>query len=255
MPDKTQYLIFEIGTRCNLGSIHKRCPNTHPERYSRAPRNGPLSIDEIAEIAAEMYHERGFRGHVGFHYYNEPLMDSARMFAAMGAISARVPEATYTLWTNGTLLPEDCSQFRQFAEIHITDYQLPDHPIRNLRKLTDAVDIRPIVHRGRLDDRIHAMGDTKSLEPCNRMFTEFIIDHHGNVHMCCYDWKRGCDLGNVLHHELDGILATWRDVRNYTSGKGVPGSCCPRLSCKMRSTHIPNFIPSIREEALKQCQV
>ncbi len=252
----TQYLIMELGTRCNLGDVHTRCPNRHPERYSRLPKEGPVSMERKVEIAEHMYREEGFRGHIGFHYYNEPLVDMGLMFDTMDAISSRVPEATYTLWTNGTLLPEDCSQFRRFSEIHITDYQLPEHPIQNLRRLTDAVDICPIVHRGRLDDRLHAIGNTDSRGPCNRMFTEFIIDYHGNVHLCCYEWKGSAAQGNVMTKPLALLVDHWQSRRWQVSGSEMrEASWRVCLRCKMRSTHIPQFIPEIAEKAREQCQV
>ena len=247
--DKTQYLIFEIGTECNLGALHPKCPNRHPGRYSILPSIAPTFDVDILTIAKAMYHEHGFRGRIGWHYYNEPLCSAKRMWRLMDAIDAEVPEARYTLWTNGTLLPEDCSQFARFEEIHVTDYGIPDDPVRNIAALV-AAQTKTQIQRVRLDDRLNATGDVHSAEPCNRMFTEFIIDYWGNVHLCCYDWAGLGSIGNIHTETLPELVTEWQYARGRMAGEwmipSAPSSC---FRCKMRSTHIPQFVPEIAADA------
>ena len=244
----TQYLIFEIGTECNLGALHPKCPNRHPGRYGNLPTDQPVSDDLIVAIAEAMYRDYGFTGHIGWHLYNEPLCQADRMWRLMDMVDARVPRATYTLWTNGTLLPDDCSQFARFAKVHVTDYMLPERPIRNLAAMVAAVPVQNIqLQHFTLDDRLNAIGDEVVKGPgCNRMFTEFIVDYWGNVHLCCYDWAGSGSVGNVQDEGLEVCLERWAEVRRRVSGKSIfldaPETC---LKCKMRSQGVSDFIPRI----------
>ena len=245
----TQYLIFEIGTECNLGALHPKCPNRHPGRYGKLPTTRSVSNERFAEIADVMYNCEGFRGRIGFHYYNEPLVSIGRMWLLMNMITNRVPEARYTLWTNGTLLPEDCSQFARFEEIHVTDYGLADHPVRNSARLF-AAQPKTQIQRVRLDDRLNAIGEDHSEKPCHRMFTEFIIDYWGNVHLCCYDWAGQGSIGNIHTEGLQELVTRWQHARGRMAGEwmipSAPESC---FRCKMRSTYIPQFVPEIAADA------
>ena len=242
----TQYAIFEICTECNLGDVHPKCPNRHPQRYGTLPTDTPVSDDQIVELVTALYRDYGFQGHIGWHYYNEPLIAAARMWRLMDRLGTEVPEASFTLWTNGTLLPEDCSQFIRFTEIHVTNYGMRDRPIRNLRALQATM---PGVHyhRGHLDDRLHAQGkDRPGGGGCNRMLTEFIVDYWGNVHLCCYDWAGTGSIGNVHDDGLGGIVRDWQEARIRVAGKTMVVDALPTCRrCKMRSQHIPQFIPEI----------
>lgn len=250
----TQYLIFEICTECNLGDDHARCPNKHSDRYANLPHDTPMSDDQIVEIATALYLEHGFRGHIGFHYYNEPLMAAERMWRLMSRIVRVLPEASFTLWTNGTLLPGNpYSMFGLFDEIHVTDYGLRALPVRNLHALREYVSPgRLHIQRGRLDDRLHAIGEkVTTTASCNRMFTEFIVDYYGNVHLCCYDWQGLGSPGNIHTETLEELVGNWQWIRTWLTcpasvTPGGPPSC---RRCKVRSAHIPEFIPEIAADA------
>ena len=241
----TQYLIFEICRECNLGKVHKRCPNLHRERYAAGKSVEAVADRQIVEIAEGMYRRHGFRGRIGWHYYNEPLVAAERMFAVMDQITGKVPEAEFVLWTNGTLLPEDCREFGRFAEIHVTDYRLKKHPVRNrraLKKANKAVEF----HRWGLDDRLHSIGEEPNgFAPCQRMFTEFIVDYYGNVRLCCYDWRGLASIGNVQETPLADLVEKWQEVRRQISGEAMdPNSPAACLRCKMRCGQVSDFGPA-----------
>ena len=247
----TGYLSIEICRECNLGGLHKRCPNMHPDRYAAMPHEAPVSDGQLIAIVHEMYRRYGFQGRVAFHYYNEPLMAAPRMWSLMAAITVAVPEATFALWSNGTLLPEDCSDFTRFAEIHITDYQLAEHRAVNLSALKKACPYTQ-VHRWGFDDRIvvRIPPSEVSYAPCHRPFTEFVIDYYGNVHLCCYDWRGLASIGNVQETPLGALVAKWQEVREQI-GRPVmapesPDAC---LVCKMRSPGITGFVEKPAREA------
>jgi hypothetical protein len=243
----TGYLIFEICKTCNLGDVHTVCPNKHPERFSRLEQLKTLPIPQIARIAKEMHEQYGFRGRIGFHYYNEPLMAEKRLWSAMDAIDAAVDGARYTLWTNGTRWPKQPDNLKRFDEVHLTDYRLPEFPV-DLEAWRGVVP-KVNVHHWPLDGRLNLAGQ-RLHHPCRRMFTEFVIDYFGNVHLCCYDWQGLGSPGNVQTTPLDMLVGEWQSIRDTISGTamrdGAPDVC---LTCNMRSTGLTRFVPEIAEES------
>lgn len=247
MPHLTQFLIFELGRGCNLGPVHAACPNMSPERFSHLDSSRRLDDDTIVDTAVAMYRHHGFTGLVGWHYYNEPLLQADRMFRLMERISAYAPEARYVLWSNGTLLPEDCSRFREFHQIHVTDYSRDGCPPQHLDKLLQAAP-HAQVHSWQLDQRLTAIA-TAHNAPCYRMFTEMIFDHHGNMHLCCYDWRGLGSPGNLYTSDLDDLVRKWQAVRDSITGRAMtrdaPAVC---TTCAMRCG-LARFVPEVAARA------
>jgi hypothetical protein len=243
----TGYLIFEIGKTCNLGKLHAECPNLNPDRFSRIISDQTVPDSLVIELAAEAYQVHGFRGRIGWHYYNEPLMAEARMWRLMDAIDARVP-ARYTLWTNGTRWPKKPENLARFEGVHVTDYGVPDQPIDReaWRQVVPHVQFQS----WRLDDRV-TVDPQDSLYPCRRMFTEFIVDYYGNVHLCCYDWRGLGSPGNVHTDSLADLAKRWQAIRESISGSMMTPDApevCRR--CAMRCG-ITRFVPEVAEEAAR----
>lgn len=256
--NKTQLAIFEIGTECNLGHIHTKCPNKHPDRYKHVDTSRIMSDDTIVDTAVALIQEHGFQGMIGFHYYNEPCLTARRMFRLIYAIRAREPSARFVLWTNGTLLPQyTARQYVAFDVIHVTDYELDSHPCLadRLYGVKDFVHI----HQWPLDDRLTTTGDEpgrpESDAPCCRMFTEMIFDYYGNVHLCCYDWrglghKKG-NIPNIHTTDVGDIVVFWQFVRRSLCGAcylHIP-DVCRTCTAPGRSTHITNFVKAPAEAA------
>ena len=243
----TGYLIFEIGKTCNLGKLHAECPNLNPDRFSRIISDQTVPDSLVVELAAEAYQVHGFRGRIGWHYYNEPLMAEARMWRLMDAIDARVP-ARYTLWTNGTRWPKKPENLARFEEVHVTDYGITDQPVDReaWRQVVPHVQFQS----WRLDDRV-TVDPQDSLYPCRRMFTEFIVDYYGNVHLCCYDWRGLGSPGNVHTDSLADLAKRWQAIRESISGSMMTPDApevCRR--CAMRCG-ITRFVPEVAEEAAR----
>lgn len=206
-----QILEFELSPACNLGRQHTKCPNRNPARWQTLNTTLTLDADTIVRTAVRAYREFGFTGLVGWIYYNEPLLEMDRMFDCMRRIRAEAPQARFILWTNGTLLPDDCSRFVEFEQIVVSMYQdLPDQAdyADKLRRLQDACPwtcFRP-TSADALDDRLCAFAPLREDAPCLRPFVEFTVDAHGNVHLCCYDWRGEASPGNILISGLDRVL-------------------------------------------------
>jgi hypothetical protein len=247
MPNLTQLLSIELGTECNLGHVHAACPNRNHERYEHLDTTRTLNDGMIVRLAARLY-AMGFGGMVAWHYYNEPLTQADRMFRLMAYIKEQSPQARFLLWTNGTLVPPDCSQFAAFDQIHVTDYRQFGHApkfVERLSRVCGAVHVHP----GRLDQRLAGLGPEDS-RPCVRPFTEFVVDYYGNVHLCCYDWRGLASPGNVFTTPLDKIFQRWAKIREAVSRNAmlpIAPEACRR--CAMRCGGITSFDVGAKQRA------
>jgi hypothetical protein len=244
--DLQQLLIFELGARCNLGQIHTACPNQSPERFAGLDTSRTLDDETIVRTAAAMYGRFGFRGLVGWHYYNEPTLEEPRMFRLMDAIRAAAPQAEFLLWTNGTRLPRDperLARYRAFAQIHVTDYSRD-----GCSPVADALARLPEYcrHRHALDARLEARASAVDHRPCARMFTEFIVDACGYVHLCCHAWRGPDAIGNLLDEPLEALVERWQKIRAKISG-GRMAADAPQvcLRCAMRHDRPTEFVPAL----------
>ena len=113
MLSTTQLIIFELGSQCNLGNIHKECPNA----TRKATGLYELTDEIIAQCITDAYTKLNFTGLVGWHFHNEPMIQYERMFSLM----EKNPVARYVLWTNGTIQPDD-GRINLFEQVYCTDY-------------------------------------------------------------------------------------------------------------------------------------
>lgn len=217
----TQLLIFEIGQRCNLGHCHPKCPNTHPERYALLDTSRELDDQTIDDCIAAAYDRHGFAGLVGWHYYNEPTLSMDRILALMDRARRRTGKARFILWSNG-VLPQSEAVLERFSAVHVTDYR------------HDSTGVQ-------LDDRLQDRpppGDA----PCLRVFTEFILDHFGNHHPCCFDWRGRASLGNVFCRGFDALVEDWAKMQAAVGGRHMtdysPAGC---LDCGWRTKLLTTF--------------
>jgi hypothetical protein len=215
----TQMLNFELGSGCNLSSVHTECPNRSALRYASLDTSNTLDDDTIVSLATRAYNELGFTGFAGWIYYNEPLLQADRMFALMGRIKNAAPMARFLLWTNGTLVPEECGHYRQFEEVIISAYNEAGHAASK-RLAASGVNVRKIGSPA-FDTRLHQIEPEGGKAHCLRPFVEFIIDNHGNTHLCCYDWQGKATFGNVFKEDFGVIAQRWRDQLPEIAGHGM----------------------------------
>jgi radical SAM protein with 4Fe4S-binding SPASM domain len=200
-----------------------------------------LSDDKIVEIATRMYLEFGFRGIVGWHYYNEPLMAKERIIKLSHEIIRRVPRARFVLWTNGELIRPEWKELGIFHEIRVTNYSHRNWDF--LKELVPSV----TVNNWELDGRLE-LGGQESSDRCMRMFSEFIVDFYGNVHICCMDWKGEVKMGNVYTAPLEQIVEKFSvDRRTMMNGMTLSTpSFCRR--CSIREKDLVAFVPWLESD-------
>lgn len=181
----TQFLIFELGNKCNMDYLHPQCPVNY-----RKPGETYLTDELIVSLADQAYNELGFTGLIGWHFYNEPMLQAARMLNLIDKIKVVAPQSRFVLWTNGTILVED-SRFNNIELVYITNY---DNQPKELFSKYYHKDLR--VNNASFDNRLK-YDDAPSNNPCLRPFIECIIDAFGELHLCCQDWDNRIKIGNV----------------------------------------------------------
>jgi len=262
MDSLTQIVNFEITTACNLGALHKLCPNAHPARFASLPHDTPMSDELIVASAVALYREYGFRGLVGWHYYCEPLMDAKRMFRLMLAIRRAAPAAQFLLWSNGTLLDryKATSAIGLFSVAVITNYGHHAPGLYSslpwLREQIPVVEVVPAKLDGRLD-----FAPCGYARPCLRMYLEADFDFFGNLHLCCYDWRGLGSPGNLNTTPLADLIERWIGIREglgtvpyfgtESSAARVPDSCrwCGARFLGNATGHVPGFVCEIAQSA------
>ena len=195
MLEYTQFLIFELGYKCNFSKIHPKCPILQKPIGDRVMPN-----EKIVEVAAQAYNELGFTGLIGWHFYNEPMLQWKRMLPIMEAIREKVPQSRFILWSNGSILIED-ERFKMFEKVVITNYNLtPEHVYKKFYPNAELT-----IGYENFDDRLIYDGQI-DYTPCLRPFVEFIIADSGDIHLCCQDWERRISIGNVLDTDLAELV-------------------------------------------------
>ncbi len=202
-----QIIDFELGEHCNLGHVHKECPNLHPERFSLLSTAKQLNDEKIIDSAVTAYEKLGFSGLIGFHYYNEPLLSANRLFKIAATIAGRTAKARFLLWTNGMLIPERCDQFFIFDQIVISGYN--EQSARGRDRLAAAGIKCDYADNAQLDDRLQTLEVKDKSASCKRPFLEMIFDNYGNTHICCYDWRGQGTTGNLNVEPIETLAQAW----------------------------------------------
>lgn len=232
-----QILEFELGSGCNLGDVHTLCPNRHCERYASLNMRWELDDTTIVSCAEQAYNALHFTGFIGWIYYNEPLLQADRMFRLMDEVRQAAPQARFMLWTNGTLIPEDCERFRKFEQILVSVYN--EHSRRGVRHLRARHIHCGALENPQLDNRLQSQMQIDLSQPCLRPFVEFILDNHGNHHMCCYDWRGLASQGNVFEIGFAELVNRWQQRLPEIVGEEMtaeaPAAC---LACGHRWSRI-----------------
>jgi hypothetical protein len=228
-----QIIDFELGEKCNLGHVHDACPNMSPERFSGLDTDKKLDDETIIAAAVRAYEHLGFTGLIGFHYYNEPLLQAKRLFNIAMTIQMKVPKARFLLWTNGMLIPENPGQYSIFDQIVISGYN--EESARGRDRLNAAGLKCRYVPDAQLDNRLQTLEPRDKSASCMRPFLEMIFDAYGNTHLCCYDWRGQGTTGNLFTTSIDDLAAKWREsLPKIVGEKMTPDAPKVCLNCSQR---------------------
>ncbi|HUC85341.1 MAG TPA: glycosyltransferase, partial [Candidatus Acidoferrales bacterium] len=214
---------------------------------TRSQTGTPLTDDKIIELAVKAYEQNHFQGLVGWHFYNEPMLQINRILSLMERIRARVPAARFLLWSNGTI-PCNDPRMTMFSLANVSDY-FNNEPL--LRKRFNALKNLNIGSRV-FDDRLTSPMGAASKKRCLRPLVEIPVDGFGNVHLCCQDWKNEIPMGNVWSTSWEEILANRRAIMGKICGPVMSDDAPDRcLKCAGRLDGLPTFDSQSRERAFK----
>jgi hypothetical protein len=192
-----------------------------------------LGDETIIDAAVTAYEKLGFTGLIGFHYYNEPLLQAKRLFRVAANILGRAPKARFLLWTNGMLIPENVDQYSLFDQIVISGYN--EESARGRDRLAAAGIKCDYVDNAQLDDRLQTLEPKDKSASCLRPFLEMIFDHYGNTHLCCYDWRGQGTTGNLNDQSIEELAAMWyRSLPKIAADKMSEDAPTVCLNCSHR---------------------
>lgn len=210
---ETALISIEIGTGCDLSSLHSKCPISDVDRYGDLDVSNPIKDEDIIKIIS-IFYNIGFDGQIAFHYYNEPLLYGDRLFRLIEKIRDIKQDSKFFLNTNGNFIKKYLDKMHLFKTINISNYDRKDWSWLK-EHLNKNCQLR-ILDYG-LDARKQNFKNYKTLTPCYRSYKEFIIDYYGNVHLCCMDWKGNVNLGNIHTKDIMDIYYEFIRLRKLIS--------------------------------------
>lgn len=198
-------LTIETASNCNrtCGTCIR---NTDPDRERVAPwfKDNLMSMDMIRKIFDDA-RSMGFRKDLCLSFYNEPTMDTR--LADIVDLAVQYPFRNIFMHSNGDLVTEELAERidGKITWIYFSIYA--DQPAKERReqqikswfKKTDTRFSRAqhgLTHFGpvpHMDSIIAEVIDKTCSEPLDRL----IINHRGEMTMCCDDMGGNFDLGNV----------------------------------------------------------
>jgi hypothetical protein len=208
-----RYLTFEITDKCNLGDVHTKCPNSHPDRYRYGYTEKKIDNDLILDFW-RWAQTRYFRGIVMFHGYCEPTLEIKRIRDLMVRMRQEDPGQPFQLFSSND------KHFSGFDLFKFTNY-------KNGKELDDR--ILTVNGAGK------PYGEMQKSGWCGRCYGwELFIDYHGNWNLCCNDWRNEESVGNLFKDDWDRMFLKflhksknirWDDERSYLSLPRMCRSC------------------------------
>lgn len=237
-------LEIETQSTCN-----RKCPecirNSIPDRESVSSwfELNQLSTEDFYRVLNQTI-EMGFKGEVCLSHYNEPLMDERIIDLAKE--TKKLGFSRVFMCSNGDFLTEEIAKGLDgvLDDIGFTLYMEDpqrakrDTWIKSLFKKTkisvDHAQVRMITHNSPLVD-VNSVTKKHQNNPCTLPQVRMIVNHRGQMLMCCDDLVGNFDLGTIHEKSIEQL---WYDEKhqNYVieltkaGGRSIHPHCmsCPR---------------------------
>lgn len=221
---KVKRVSFQLSNMCNYTHLHKKCPVAH---YTEKK---VLSSEIIYKVIDELV-LWNFSGIIGFHRYNEPLMDP-RLFMFMQLVNMKLPNAQIHILTNGSYLTQEILDSLAMINnccVNISSYSHNEH--KRLIKLTTSMPY--CVFPSFFDDRenIYDCPLKNIKSPCYAPLRETIITCEGKVGLCCLDWQDRFTFGNLNTQTLSQIINSQKLIdfhKKLVNAERCASSICQR---------------------------
>jgi radical SAM protein with 4Fe4S-binding SPASM domain len=252
--------MLEIETR---STCNRRCAacirNSHPDREAIRSwfEENELSLDAIYRVMCQV-REMGCRT-VALQHYNEPLED--KRLAHIAAMARSIGFESILAATNADLMtPERATELDgKFDRLDVALYPTSQHPYKRLsnpemvgpeeHQAREAW-LRSLFHRTRLNvvltphvpshfSPIHPVAELAARyasHPCHEPTSRMIVNHRGDMLMCCQDVIGHFGLGSVHDTSVDKL---WYSERHQSfvralskdGGRSVHPHClsCPQF--------------------------
>jgi len=230
-PHLPHQIFCEINTDCNRACWY--CPTK-------------FKTDVSAQMTRETYvkvlddiNDYGWRGILGFHLLAEPLKDK-RIFDLIHAAKIRAPRAVPLLFTNGDYLTMEVAQ--KLIEAGLTRCTVTRHPPFNAKwdeRINAIVNRYPNVFRHNIIEKpFNIAGSIEGVEtkpedigPCVSPTIALPIRYDGSITVCCSDWERKVNFGNVNDQNIFDIwyspkfVAVRKALRNRQKPYAMCNGC------------------------------
>lgn len=236
---------LEIETR---SSCNRACPgclrNSYPDRAATAPWFEPHQLP--TEVIERLFTEAlalGFRGPVCLQHYNEPLEDSRISSLARRARTVGLPFVF--ICTNGDLVTSERAKELDGAFDQIVVALYIDEPAHSRRRAWIERQFKRTVLQftagTHMPTHFSPLFDVRSLaarhveRPCSEPRKRMIVNHRGEMLLCCDDMVGQFRLGSVYERSLGALWYSEEHqhlVRRLEmpGGRSVHPHCqsCPR---------------------------
>ncbi len=201
---------IETTTVCNKKCSY--CPNSIFDRGLLAYEK--LMDEELYKKIIDELAEINFDGRISPESYGEPLMDK-RLVSLITYTRKKLPKARLEILTNGDLLTPDL--YKRLIKAGVDRFYVSQHGDVMSKSMVllnkflienpdekNVVTYRVITSKTLLSNRGGLVNPTMvKLEPrCNSPSNPVVIDHNGNVVLCCNDYLSSIILGNMKDKTL-----------------------------------------------------
>lgn len=207
-------------------------------------RNGRISDEVISSIINQLK-DLNYKGSVGFHFINEPMLDK-RLFKIIKSVKEVLPEVSTILVSNGDVL--DVEKITElFDESNLDSLQLSAHDQKAYTKFENILNQISVEKREKIYIKkmfksegevisIHSFAgsieenadkyavERVPLSGCDlRIFT---IDYKGLVHGCCADGLGDYIIGNINEESILEIATKSKSkIRGHFTGDFTNSAC------------------------------
>jgi radical SAM protein with 4Fe4S-binding SPASM domain len=226
---KIQSVAFGLSTLCNYSHLHKKCPVYYSKEHIIMPsRIFYKVVDEL--------HKVNYRGFIYLSVYNEPLIDP-RLFLFAKYAKKKLPKCTVGFTSNGYYLDQnlvDEMKDNGIDGINISVYTQSEFERFQKINFSIPVTFRDYIGYANMDGRINVYNESnRQAAKCSvaAPYHNILINHNGDVCLCCIDWQYRHTFGNVLQKSLFEIInsSEFQKTSELTETGGGGQSI---LSCK-----------------------
>ena len=210
------YVELETASMCN-----RRCPTcirqSHPDQEAMRPwhEHNLMPIETIHAVFAELG-GMGYRGIVNLSHFNEPLLDE-RIPAIARLCRKMVPHCGITMFSNGDALTESLAAKLNGIVDQIVFALYDDATGNREEQIRDWFRATPVRFTGgvHIISHYHANSYRVAVENielvCLDSIRRLIINHKGEMMMCCEDIPGHFDFGSFPERSL---VELWNDPKH-----------------------------------------